>query len=197
MREIELILIRHGKTPGNLEKRYIGRSDEDLAEEGIAEIRKFAEAGNYPPVEKLFASPMKRCLETAALIYPHLEAEIVEEIRETDFGAFEGKNYLELAEDARYQAWIDSGGTMAFPQGESREEFICRTVSGMERVMMSLLQQDAKRVGLVAHGGTIMAWLSTCYGGDYYDYQVKSGRGYRVQIQAASDNWKVTHICII
>lgn len=35
---MKLIFIRHGKTAGNLERRYIGRTDEPLCDEGIAEI---------------------------------------------------------------------------------------------------------------------------------------------------------------
>lgn len=50
-----------------------------------------------------------------------------------DFGAFEGHNYQELAGDPAYQRWIDSGGTLPFPEGESREEFIRRNVAGYEK----------------------------------------------------------------
>ena len=37
---MKIILIRHGKTPGNLEKRYVGRTDEGLSEIGIGEIKE-------------------------------------------------------------------------------------------------------------------------------------------------------------
>lgn len=50
-----------------------------------------------------------------------------------DFGAFEGHNYQELSGDPAYQRWIDSGGTLPFPEGESREEFIRRNVAGYEK----------------------------------------------------------------
>ena len=96
-----------------------------------------------------------------------------------DFGEFEGKNYAQLNGDPRYQAWIDSGGTLAFPGGESREAFFARCVDGMELVMEQIRQQLAYRacpkcretedngmiqeplpVVAVVHGGTIMALLS-------------------------------------
>ena len=62
-----------------------------------------------------------------------------------DFGEFEGRNYAQLNGDPRYQAWIDSGGTLAFPGGESREAFIARCVDGMELVMEQIRQQLAYR----------------------------------------------------
>ena len=55
-----------------------------------------------------------------------------------DFGVFEGKNYLELQGDKRYQEWIDSNGTLPFPEGESREEFISRCDKGFRRMIEKL-----------------------------------------------------------
>ena len=141
------ILIRHGQTRGNQEHRYIGcRTDEPLSPEGIAQLEK----GIYPPAAKIFVSPMKRCLETAALLYPGMPAEIIEDFRECDFGAFENKNYAELSGRADYQAWIDSGGETAFPGGESRAEFAARCVAAFERI-----GRQTEDCALIAHGGTI------------------------------------------
>ena len=63
---MKIIFIRHGKTAGNLEKRYIGRTDEPLCEEGISEL----ESIKYPDCDEVLTSPMKRCLQTAKLVYP-------------------------------------------------------------------------------------------------------------------------------
>ena len=63
-----------------------------------------------------------------------------------DFGAFEGHNYQELSGDPAYQRWIDSGGTLPFPEGESREEFIRRNVAGYEKMlyyMKMILERSA------------------------------------------------------
>ena len=72
------ILIRHGQTQGNLEHRYIGcRTNEPLCREGIASLQ----GKSYPPAAKVFGSPMKRCLETAVLLYPDVPTEVVEDFR--------------------------------------------------------------------------------------------------------------------
>ena len=68
-------------------------------------------------------SPLRRCQETAEILFPEQKVRIIDQLAECDFGAFENKNYKELSDDPRYQAWIDSNGIMAFPGGESKEEW--------------------------------------------------------------------------
>ena len=83
---MELIFIRHGRTPGNSEKRYIGKTDESILPESAAELRERAAGGEYGHPEILFVSPMRRCIETAAIIYPDMEMHIIPTFREGDFG---------------------------------------------------------------------------------------------------------------
>ena len=71
-------LIRHGQTQGNLERRYTGSTDQPLCPQGRAAL-----AGRrLPAVERVYASPLLRCRETAALVYPGTACEIVEDLRE-------------------------------------------------------------------------------------------------------------------
>ena len=99
-----LFLIRHGMTEGNREKRYIGKTDEGLCDEGRRILERRKAAGEYPEADLVFVSPMRRCLETAEVLYPGQEPVVVEEFRECDFGLFEGKNYRELTGNVHYQA---------------------------------------------------------------------------------------------
>lgn len=188
----ELLLIRHGKTAGNLLGRYIGsRTDEPLCDEGREEL-----AGKQlPEVERLYVSPMKRCVETAEILWPGFDRkkmQKVTDLRECDFGDFENKNYKELSGNGDYQAWIDSNGTLPFPNGESMDAFksrcleafarIVEEVSGAEQEWIASGKTGIFRAGIVVHGGTIMAILEQ-YGypkAAYFDYQVKNGCGYRL-----------------
>ena len=166
------ILIRHGETKGNREHRYIGcRTDESLSEEGILQLQ----GKIYSPARLVFCSPMKRCLETAALLYPGVPVKIIPDFRECDFGDFENKNYAELNGRPDYQAWIDSGGEIPFPNGESREAFAARCVSAFEGI-----QGQKEDCALIAHGGTVMAIMEAFARpqGSYYDFQVKNGCGF-------------------
>lgn len=169
---MELYFIRHGRTPGNKEKRYIGRTDESILPESAADLRECAARGKYGYPEVLFVSPMKRCIETADIIYPGMEMHIISDFRECDFGSFEGKNYRELSGNPDYQKWIDSGGTMSFPEGESMEEMTNRVMKGFYKALDVANGRDA---AFVVHGGTIMAVMSRIDGGNFYDYQLDNG----------------------
>lgn len=188
----ELILIRHGKTAGNLLGRYIGsRTDEPLCDEG----REGLVGKQLPEVERLYVSPMKRCVETAEILWPEFDQKNIQKVtdlRECDFGDFENKNYKELSGNGDYQAWIDSNGTLPFPNGESMDLFksrcleafaqIVEEVSGAEQKWKDSGETGIFRAGIVVHGGTIMAILEQ-YGYPkraYFDYQVKNGCGYRL-----------------
>ena len=169
------VLIRHGQTQGNREHRYIGcRTDEPLCPEGAEKLRSAA----FPPVQRVFASPMKRCLETAAILYPGVPVEIIPDFRECDFGDFENRNYAELNGRADYQAWIDSSGEMPFPNGESRADFAQRCVKAFEN-----LRLQSEDCALIAHGGTLMAIMETYAqpAGSYYDFQVRNGEGFLLE----------------
>ena len=133
-------LIRHSITKGNLEKRYIGaKTDEPLCKAGYELLKE----KHYPKVEKVIASPMKRCIETAQLLFPDTQIQIEESLRECDFGEFENKNYQELSQSKAYQAWIDSNGTLPFPNGESQESFRKRSTTGFKRCIEQCLKEES------------------------------------------------------
>ena len=167
-----ITLIRHGATAGNFEKRYIGITDEHMCFAGEEQIRM----RKYPKAEIVFSSPLVRCQRTANIIYPNQEIHIIEELRETNFGIFEGKNYNELASDPDYIAWMESGGEAAFKNGESRKEALERTMVGFNRLILE--SSGYSNISAVVHGGTIMAILSQLFEGDYYSYHVENGEGY-------------------
>ncbi|MBO4523826.1 MAG: histidine phosphatase family protein [Ruminococcus sp.] len=166
--------IRHGKTEGNLEMRYIGRTDETLCFKGITELAVIS----YPPCGKLISSPMKRCLQTAELIFPNTEFIICDSLRECDFGDFEGRNYIELSLDSRYQRWIDSGGEMPFPNGEAPSDFKKRSVDGFLSCLEDM--SDEAHATFVVHGGTIMAVMEhfAVPKKNYYDWHTANGHGF-------------------
>ena len=202
----ELILIRHGKTAGNLLGRYIGsRTDEPLCDEG----REGLAGKQLPEVERLYVSPMKRCVETAEILWPGFDRKKMQKVmdlRECDFGDFENKNYKELSGNGDYQAWIDSNGTLPFPNGESMDAFksrcleafarIVEEVSGAEQEWIASGKTGIFRAGIVVHGGTIMAILEQ-YGypkAAYFDYQVKNGCGYRLTPVEGTRLWN--YLCL-
>ncbi len=181
--KMKIILIRHGMTAGNKEKRYIGLTDEPLCGEGLEQIRDYVKAGRYPEADMVYVSPLRRCIETAELIYPGKEYILCDGLKECDFGEFENKNYLELAGNENYQKWIDSNGKMKFPSGEEPEGFKKRCQEAFGRIIKAC---ENKEITLIVHGGTIMAILEK-YGMPekaFYDWQLKNGEGYLCELVA-------------
>ncbi len=182
--QIMLVFIRHGKTQANSENRYLGRTDESISNSGAKELLSYKTQNYYPSVDYVFTSPMKRCIETAKIIYHKLSLTVIPEWREIDFGRFEYKNYSELKKDVQYQAWIDSQGTLDFPEGESRKHFIMRCERGFIKmcdILCHIAEQNTNTpiwLGIIVHGGTIMALLSSFGGKNYFDCQPLNGRGY-------------------
>ena len=187
---MELILIRHLKTPGNEKRQYIGSTDEALSEQEVQNFVQKQKRENYPSVQQVIASPMKRCIQTAELIYPKNQVTQEVLLKECDFGIFEGKTYEELKDKAEYQAWLDSGGTIAFPEGEEQKEFRSRCVRGMLCQVDRLCKENVESAAFVVHGGTIMAVLEQLAEEqkDFYHWQVENGGGYRMLVD--EEEWK-------
>lgn len=66
---MKVLLLRHGETPGNRRRAYIGSTDEPLSPQG----REQAQAVAVPPVERVYGSPMLRCRQTAEILFPGAE----------------------------------------------------------------------------------------------------------------------------
>lgn len=206
--------IRHGMTRANEEHRYLGKTDEPLSEKGIRFLQEKKKKSFFNAPEFLYASPMKRCVQTAEILFRRKPV-LIPEWKEMDFGQFEGKNYEELKDNPDYQKWIDSNGTLPFPGGEPREQFIRRSMEGFDRMMSDILKRSEKNTGIqndtdtrylnsdrgteipvaaVVHGGTIMAVLSSLTGVEYFDFQVKNGEGYETVLEWIQGRWKITSL---
>jgi len=173
---MKIVFIRHGKTQGNIEKKYIGKTDESLCKQGIDELSRSI----YPEVQAVISSPMKRCVETAKLIYPNHNAMIYKDLCECNFGIFEGKSYKELCGNPEYVKWLESNGTLPFPQGETNEAFIERSTAAFKNSVKKLKDCCCESAAYVVHGGTIMAVFSELAlpKKSFYEYMVKNGCGY-------------------
>lgn len=199
---MEIYLIRHGKTKGNLERRYIGSTDEPLSGEGKRELLETlwkggtSEAGLQEP-QTVYVSGLMRTKETAKLLFPGCPQVVMEGFNECNFGEFENKTYEDLKETSAYETWIGSGGVLAPPKGEAKVDFAARTVRAFEEVITERLSEQEEEslqkeqiVALVVHGGSIMALLEQ-YGfpkQEFYHWQVKNGCGYKMYL--SEEEWR-------
>ena len=96
-----LILLRHGQTPLSVERRYSGRGDAQLTEEGRRQAAAAAQRlGKLTDVGAVVSSPLARAAQTARAVADALGVEPVtlDGLTETDFGAWEGLTFAEAAE---------------------------------------------------------------------------------------------------
>lgn len=180
----QCILLRHGKTQGNIDKCYIGmKSDEPLCEIGIREIglHKNKILSHINGNIRVFSSPLMRAVKTAEMIFQDMDITVIEDLAEIDFGIFEGKNHKMLDGDPFYQKWLDSGGTLDIERAEKKSDFIERSMRGFMNALESTRENEVTII--VCHGGNIMSVMSSLTGGNYYDYMVKNLEGYELSIE--------------
>lgn len=195
---MEIILLRHGQTAGNLTGKYIGKTDESLCPEGLAAVRL---AGTFPDVAGVYVSSAMRARETADILFPNAKQIQCRDLCEMDFGDFEGRSANEMETDLYYRAWVEGGCRGACPNGESTTDFkarvreafdvivreeICRNSANRssEIVEGSADQRNEDRIIILAHGGTIMAVMAAFArpAREYFDWHTGNVKGWRTYL---------------
>lgn len=140
-----LELIRHAKTVGNQERRYVGWTDDVLLTDQLPIINE--------KIDYVFCSDLQRSLVTAKRYFPNATLSSFAEFRESHFGNFEMKTYDELKHNTQYRKWLDDPYHIAPPNGETLLKLYERVRRGMHQ-----LPQRDRLIG-VLHGGSIRAIL--------------------------------------
>lgn len=185
MKSYTIHFIRHGMTEGNLLGQYVGSTDLPLAEKGIAQLEEQKERSPYPTAQVYYCSPLERCIQTLHILYPEAQPIVVEDLRECDFGDWEGKTAEQLAaEDENFALWMESGQAVTPPNGEGGGAFMQRVCAAFEIMVEGMMRSGTTSAVVVAHGGTIMSILSA-YGlprANFYDWMTDNGCGYSIRI---------------
>lgn len=182
---MEVILLRHSIAVGNGEHRFLGRTDVPLTPEGIALAK--ARAKELPQVEHVYASPMTRAKETAALIWPGVPTTECAGLCEVDFGMLENKTHSELVGDAAYEAWLQAGGGEGYPGGESFFGFEKRVKESFFDLLKDAYKNGYKMIAVVTHGGVVMKLAEMYHLADKTTYEtlrVSNCGGFRVVVNA-------------
>ncbi len=183
MKTFKIHLIRHGLTEGNLKQQYIGSTDLPLAAVGVNELKRLKEETDYPRVDVVYSSPMLRCKQSAAILYPNHDIQTVDKMREIDFGDFEGKTAHELEILPSYADWA-AGRITAAPGGEDNTDFAKRLCVGLNEIVRDMMQKGAEHAAVIMHGGAIMMLLSSCAvpRKSMVEWTCPSGSGYSILV---------------
>ncbi len=179
-----LHVIRNMPCEGNLEGRYIGRTESPLAEQSIADLLQLKREYDYPKADAFYASPSTRCVDTLRLLYPWADPEVVLELAECDFGDWENKTAGELEQEPGFSQWLGNGGQTAPPGGESGPVFFRRVCAGFEMLVQNMVALGKTSAVLVTHTG-VMTSLLAAYGlpkAQPLDWMCRPGCGYSLRI---------------
>lgn len=184
MRTLRIHLIRHGATDANILGQYIGsRTDMPISPEGLKELQLLKEDIEYPEIDCLYSSPLLRCRQTAAVLYPDMGITLAENLKEYDFGAFEGKTAAELEGNPDFINWA-AGKLTAPPEGEDNSDFIARLCVGLQQIVMDMIEKNKREAAVIMHGGAIMMLLGACAVPRHrpVEWTADPGRGYTLLI---------------
>ena len=186
MRGYRIHFIRHAISEANEEGRYSGISESPVSARGRRELMAKASEFVYPPADKVYVSPLRRCIETAAFLYPEGYARVVPELREMNFGDFEGKRALDIKDLPEYKEFLKGGLDNPPPNGESLRHVVQRCYEGLDFIINDMMKNGYGSAAVVTHGGIIMNMMS-CFGLPKYspdDYACDFGEGYTVLVTA-------------
>ena len=134
--ETNIWIIRHGEPEDVAQGRCYGRLDVGLSPQGRLQLERVAAHLRGEPLAAIYASPRQRATESASILGSHHACgiEILEGMREIDFGDFEGLSYDEIAQryPEIYRNWMERPTETRFPNGESSEHMRTRVVKTAE-----------------------------------------------------------------
>jgi len=192
---LELVVVRHGVTRWNLERRYQGQRDIPLSLEdarpGLERLRQALAAESFDAV---YCSDLLRCRQTLNFVRPDTiaTARFDPRLRELDFGAYEGRTWEALKDDPSYRVWVDSAGELAPPNGESAEQLWGRLSSWLDAVLVGVRSHGHRRVLAVSHGGAIRELRRRLEAIDFWSGSVTQAEGRRFVLHNQAGSWTCT-----
>ena len=135
MKSYNLYFFRHGITKGNLNAQYIGHTDLPLTTDSINELHSIKAKYHYPKVDAVFSSPLKRCKDSAEIMFPDNTIITIDDFIEYNFGEFEQCTADDLKDNEDFKNWIGGDIYAKTPYGESNAEFAQRICAAFEKVI--------------------------------------------------------------
>lgn len=159
----ELLLVRHGETSWNVERRLQGHRDIALNTTGLEQAQAVAAALKNVTIDAIICSDLQRAQQTAQAIaqYHRLTCQILPGLRERNFGGFEGHLIAELNDlfPSHYAAWRAHAVDSQFPANETGEfsgESVRQFHQRIAAAFLTLAHQYPKQtIVVVAHGGVL------------------------------------------
>lgn len=161
----QVLLVRHGETLWNTERRIQGHSDSDLTEHGRQQARQTGERLKNLGVTHIIASDLGRTQQTAALLAEYCQCPVTTDprLRELHMGVLEGRSLdgLNTEEESWRKSLLNGDPQGRIPNGERMDELAVRMRQGLEACRE--LPEGSLPV-IVSHGIALGCLLSTLLG---------------------------------
>ncbi|HOX15079.1 MAG TPA: histidine phosphatase family protein [Smithellaceae bacterium] len=151
----KLIMIRHGALHDQYSGRFMGKTDVGLSSAGRSQAAAISGLIRSINEAHIIVSPLCRALETARIALESLNQsfDVVSDLHEIDFGAWEGKTFSEISaiDPPAVSGWSNFDQNFVFPDGEALQSFMQR----MRRLARWITTDPAETVVAITHGGVI------------------------------------------
>lgn len=163
---LELLLIRHGQTAWNADRKVMGRRPIPLNERGQQQAEGVAAYLKDAPIERLFTSPVARARQTAEIIakpHPGLAVEEHEAFTEIDYGEWTNHGFddLPVHYGDGWREYRANPAASVFPGGESMQEAAARICGGVDGIVAA---NSHSRVAIVSHADVLKVALTHALG---------------------------------
>lgn len=152
MSQCIVYFIRHGMSTSNEKGLLCGSTDSLVSKQGREELENLKQSYSYPEIDHLYVSPAIRCRETASILFPGMEPELVENLWEYHFGVMENQPAAHLASMPNYQQWLNQTPDFGFEGGETLLETQMRALAGMTHVVSEIRRHGYQKIAIIAHG---------------------------------------------
>lgn len=177
--DFTLTLVRHGESEANIRHMLSGWMDVNLTEHGIAELKELRTCVDYPESDVYYSSPLKRCVETAGILFPGVSPIISDSFKEIDFHSLEGTILPTRSDiDAYFNLWIKD---VQRRDEETMSSVMARGSKALVDTVKSLEECGKQSATIVMHSGLMRASIVSLFSLDRTEFlrmNVPNGLGY-------------------
>lgn len=203
---MKIILIRHGETAWNAERRLQGHLDISLNAEGERQARLLAGALAAEPLDLIVSSDLQRARQTAQAVATlrGMTLHVEPGLRERCYGGFEGLLYSEIEQHfpAEFAAWQARDVDAILPSGKNCGESFRQFYERATGAILGLAQAyPGRNIAMVAHGGVLECAYRMALGlpletpRDFKVFNASINRFHLEEGRLALDSWgEVAHL---
>ena len=169
-----LYLARHAQTASSAVDSFNGQSELPLTARGREQARSLGERLRTVRWSAVYRSPLGRTAETAALVAPGVQSQVMPGLIEIDYGAWEGLSpeQARATDSAAWNAWVEDPAANAPPGGETAAQVARRALAALEQIR-ARHDGDRDPVLAVSHKATLRVLAAALTGAPLSKYRLR------------------------